>query len=389
VCLIAVVGIAALSACTVDTAVLATGFFVCHGDNDCGDGFGCLRAQPYGPDFCAPICDPEDTSSCDGICTRVVDSTRYEGLCLHGCGISNDGTASGCPAPELSCVRTGSGSDGVCHSARGCSSSADCAAGDLCLTEPAATIRQFLDLDIEADHFYCLPGSEPPTAATPTGTCPDGTWPAHFPVGFDPVTRERIEKLGCVAGCSAVNPRCPPAFGCLVTRPIVTGVGQTYCVPGFYGVPCTDDSNCLFGRCLETGYGLRYCTETCNDAARLGSCERLVEPRVVGGTMRLVCDPSQNGGAEGGVCVPEFGIGGACSPTTASAYTCADGLTCHEGRSAMGLAVSFCTQPCTTAADCPALFLPLDPVMPSYECNDAPEGGRFCWPADRGFDDEL
>ena len=60
----------ALGGCVVDRPdVIDEGFWACSTAEDCGPDQGCAEGNVYSRDFCRPACDPNDPSTCDGVCT--------------------------------------------------------------------------------------------------------------------------------------------------------------------------------------------------------------------------------------------------------------------------------------------------------------------------------
>jgi hypothetical protein len=117
-------------------------------------------------------------------------------------------------------------------------------------------------------------------------------------------------------------------------------------------VPCDDDSNCLLGRCLDTGVGGRFCTITCGVAERSPAvgCEGISQPIVdIGLRYRLECDESAGGGVDGGLCVPRYEIGSACTTPDSEALVCAEGLDCTTFGAADR---RYCTRFCATHEEC-------------------------------------
>jgi hypothetical protein len=188
---------------------------------------------------------------------------------------------------------------------------------------------------LRADNLYCVPAPEDPMACPPRSVHTDeifGTAPFEL----------------CLPLCDASDTRCPPAFGCL--RQLAFSA-ETPCLPGIYGIPCDDDTNCLLGRCVDTGAAGRFCTTTCNDAERIGlGCENISGIiNMIGLRWRLECDPEAGGGADGGLCVPRYEIGFPCTEPDSDVFACADGLTCTP----VGTGdVRICTKPCTMDGEC-------------------------------------
>ncbi|RLB57000.1 MAG: hypothetical protein DRJ42_01745 [Deltaproteobacteria bacterium] len=299
----------AFPGCTVDGSFLNTELFLCEVSSDCGSGWGCARATPYAPDFCAPNC----ASECDGVCVAQGEA----GACLSECRIHEDLTTSACPSEDYDCIRVSvEDDDGVCYPVDGCSTSAECSAEHECLTALVEGIG-IGGGGLRADNLYCVPVPDNPE------DCP----PRSIAVAF-PLSEDQVFPM-CLAVCDATDTRCPPAFGCLRHHVIL---GQAACFPGFYGIPCDDDTNCLQGRCIDTGVSGKFCTTTCDEALRVGfGCENISAPlNTFGLRYRLECDPSAPGGADGGgLCVPRYEIGFPCTTPESEAFVCAADLSCE------------------------------------------------------------
>lgn len=331
------------AACTVSPPeVLDEGFFACEVADDCGPGQGCAEGNVYSSDFCRPACDPDDPASCaNGVCTAA-------GACLERCLIEADGTATGCAGPDFTCVRTDAIRDvGVCYPVEGCSRTADCQseADAICLNDALGLPTSTTGLRF--DNLYCTatPDSE--------GRCAQGYLAFEFADpdgGRDRDGRPRTTTV-CYPPCdpSGGEPFCPPSttcfrgFGELVDSP-----SMPPCLPGVWGLPCEDDTQCLLGRCLNIGDGRRACTETCGDAERLvGNCGGLARfSEALGVGTRMEC--GQVEGAE--VCVPRFELLSLCDENLG----CVGGeeTECAPVETAAGTTVHVCVRFCVEAADC-------------------------------------
>jgi hypothetical protein len=323
----------AAGACTVDDGFLETERFPCSVAADCGERWGCVRAAPYASDFCAPDCE----ESCDGVCVVQGAST----LCLAGCRIRDDGTTTPCASDDLACVRVSAESDeGVCYPVDTCSEGGPtCPAGDLCLSTLAEAFGAGTG-GLRTDNLYCVPAPDAPLPGEPD-PCPARSFHSRTIL---PAATFQL----CLPLCDAFDTRCPPSFGCLRQIPLDVGA---ICLPGVFGIPCDDDTNCLRGRCMDTGDAGRFCTTSCEEAERIGlGCENIsLLLNAVGLRYRLECDPDANGGNAGGLCAPRYEIGFACTEPDSEAFACADGLSCMQPE---GFTAPFCTRPCSTNADC-------------------------------------
>lgn len=320
----------ALAGCQVDRSALSTRLFSCDVSSDCGDGWGCVRASPYATDFCATDCDAE---TCDGICA-VQGGAR---LCLRSCRIQGDGTTSECATEGLSCIRVSTESDdGVCYPVDACNTDADCPEDNLCLGTIAAAAGVS-----RTDNFYCVPR---PKA---DGSCPPRSVATDIGVG-GPL---------CLATCELSDTRCPPSFGCLTQLGLFSSGATVPCFPGFYGTPCDDDTNCLLGRCLDTGDSGKQCSISCEEATRLyGGCQNILSTGSISPFFSLECDPRLRSPERApeepadGLCTTHYGIGFPCVPAS-DAFPCSDGLSCTHFSSAAG-DLDLCTRRCLGDRQC-------------------------------------
>jgi hypothetical protein len=339
----------AVAGCSVDRTPLDTGLFPCATDSDCGEGWGCVRATPIAPDFCAPLCNG---AACDGICTGGENPQ-----CLRGCRINPDGSTSACPSNDFECVRTSVESDdGICYPVRTCNDHVECESSELCVSQ---VLRDRVSSgDTPFDHLYCVPSS---SGGSP---CPPG-----FKMGS-----QGPDPSLCLAGCTMSDRRCPPGFACLdvlqYVAPYFTGIDGPVCDIGTYGLSCEDDSNCFLGRCMDTGTAQQsVCTLSCNEAsARYGGCANMVSPNsLLGFFGTMECDPSLGG--DGGLCVLRYDIGfPGCTTDAGSAYECREGLYCHTF-DFVGGPVNVCTRDCTMDEECNPEGGP-NPADWRYSCID-------------------
>jgi hypothetical protein len=313
--------------CSVDDSFLDTELFVCEGPSDCADAWSCVRATPYAPDFCAPNC----AGDCDGVC--VVQGGIES--CLKGCRILDDNSTSECQSPDYDCIRVSAQQDdGICYPVTGCNASSDCEGNEECLTALAVAFG-IGGGGLRVDNLYCVPAPEDPAQCPPRSVHTDLILSPD--PGFDM----------CLPVCDATDTRCPPAFGCL--RQLAGMSGLAACIPGIYGIPCDDDTNCMLGSCIDTGSAGRFCTTTCDEAELLGlGCENISGTlNGLGLRYRLECDPAAGGGVDGGLCVPRYEIGVPCTEPESETFTYADGLEYV----ALG-AQRFCTKDCTADEQC-------------------------------------
>jgi len=257
---------------------IATGAEICDGiDNNCMDGVD---------EVCTPVGQP--CSASDECIGARCEDTPGGRICTQPCDPLRPGL--GCP-PGLYCAHAG-GCDGRCvvGTPGPGGDSVDCAA------------------DTDCGSLYCAdPGDGRPRCLTPC----------------------RGDDGMCLAGeaCAAL----PGVCGGCVPAAILSG-------PRGIGEPCTADSQCRSGSCLNDA-GVRYCTVACTDDAgcvegfhcRAGSCVR----------------------------GPRGGIGSGCIDNS----DCSEGGLCATRGDA-----SWCTAYCDTAP-CPA----------GFDCTDA-GGAQVCSP---------
>ncbi|MBW2460825.1 MAG: hypothetical protein JRH11_04210 [Deltaproteobacteria bacterium] len=331
-----------LSGCTVDGSFLNTELFLCDVSSDCGSGWTCARAAPYAPDFCAPDC----ASECDGVCVAQGEVEA----CLSDCRIQEDLTTSECPSADYDCIRVSAEDDnGVCYPVDGCTASADCGQDEECLTELVEDI--LLDVGgLRADNLYCVPTPDE------SGECPLRSFGVTFVISGDQ------EFPICVPVCDVVDTRCPPAFGCLRQ---LAGTDQGACIPGFYGIACEDDTNCLLGNCIDLGVAGKFCTTTCGEAQRIQfGCENISSAlNNFGLRYRLECDPAAGGGADGGLCVPRYEIGFPCTTPESEAFVCAADLSCEAVADG---GQKQCTKACSEDVQCNVLGRSRDNYCSSF-----------------------
>ncbi|NOY91834.1 MAG: hypothetical protein GXP55_11610 [Deltaproteobacteria bacterium] len=340
-----------LAGCRVDRGVLDEQLFSCDVASDCGPDWGCVRASPYASDFCASDCDAQ---SCDGICTQQNGAS----LCLRSCRIQADGSTSECPSEGLSCIRTSTETDdGVCYPVDSCNTDADCPDGGMCLGSIAAAVPGVT----RTDNFYCVPRPKP------DGTCPLRSVPTDIGVGGEL----------CLATCMSSDTRCPPSFGCLTQLGLFGSGSNIPCFPGFYGTPCDDDTNCLLGRCLDTGDSGRQCSIGCDEATRLyGGCDNLLSIGSISPSFSLECDASlATGDTPGGLCVTHYGVGFPCA-SGSDAFPCAEGLSCTRF-SAIAGDLYLCTKRCLGDRQCNSGEAPRNYCFAGY-CFPKGDAGARC-----------
>ena len=211
---------------------------------------------------------------------------------------------------------------------------------ELCLNDalglPASTGGQ----DLRFDNLYCT------ARADGEGRCPMGYLSFQFANGDGTVSSV------CYAPCEldGNGPWCPPSTTCFRGFGELVGSPDTPpCLPGVWGLPCEDDTQCLIGHCLTVGDGRRACTETCADAAAYGGCHGLSRYADFFGTpSRSTCESV--GDTE--VCVPRFDLLSLCSEQ----LDCVEPTitTCSEVDLGGGTRAHVCLRFCATADDCVA-----------------------------------
>ena len=332
----------------VESSFLDEELFLCAAPSDCGEGWGCVQETAYTPYFCAPDCNPD---SCDGACVGEVSEQ-----CIRGCFIGEDQTPGPCPTSDYSCVRTSADGDrGLCYPVQGCRTTEECGSEEVCLSE----LLEGSGAPV-SDNLYCVP-------APVQGRCPTGSVPALLDEETDPF---------CAARCSVGDTRCPPSFACLTQldrlAPLSPQIDGAVCSIAAYGLSCQDDSNCFYGRCIESGSAQgKICSMTCNEASRLaGGCEGLNKPYSLESLLyTLECDEAAPSADGSGACVARYSINfPGCTEDEGSAYQCASHLECRQ----IGFGgVRICTRSCTEDSECNE-GLGSDPRRWLYQCT--PQG---------------
>lgn len=353
-----------LAGCTVEyPGVLDDGFFACSSAEDCGPGQRCAEGNVYSVDFCRPACDQDDPSTCpDGVCTAV-------GACLDTCTIDADGNPSTCPGEEFTCVRTDAVRDtGVCYPVQGCSRTADCPSDgrvpQLCLND-ALGLPTTTTTELRFDNLYCT------GAPDPDGRCPTGY------LSFRVTNAAGRSRIVCYPPCAftrdgrPTSPYCPPAMTCF------RGVGDLLalpegapCVPGIWGLPCADDTQCLIGRCLPIGGGRRACTETCAWAeGHVGGCNGLEQlGAAFGVATQMTCEDV--GGGER-VCVPRYDLLSLCD----AQLDCVANVGCLEVPVSPTARAHICIRGCGTDEECAE---GTGGEVDDYQCIRTMSGGGLC-----------
>lgn len=345
----------AIVGCTVSRPRdLDTRLWTCESSAECLEGWSCADGNVLSEDYCRPRCDRRDPETCPGgICTRA-------GACLERCMLLGD-SASPCPDAQT-CVRTDLlGQEGVCVPAIGCSRSDECPAGTQCFNDALSLPAAIDGVEYASDHLYCV-------------AIPDASnrCPANY------LTIETSSEGGerfCLPRCDSTGARCPPDLTCLRELGYLFGhPGSSLCYPGYLGVPCDDDAQCMVGRCLEVAPGRRACTYECEEADRLfgragRGCAALEESsRTLRFDALVVACEMTDGGAR--VCVPRGTAGAPCNLDT----LCALGLECRLFEASGGEVVRLCSRDCTSARDCET------PGLPATAFCQRRAGGGSCVP---------
>lgn len=351
-----------LGGCAVQApSVLDDGFWACTTPSDCGDGWGCAEGNVYSADFCRPGCDRDDPSSCpDGVCTVT-------GACLRGCAIEDDGTAEVCPGDDFECVRIDAYRDeGVCYPVQSCSRTADCdrdgVVPQLCLNEALGLPSTTVGENIRFDNLYCT------AAPDRDGRCPTGY--LSFAISDEAGATRNVCFPPCRLGDE--GPFCPPATTCFRGFGELVGLPATPpCLPGFWGLPCEDDTQCLLGRCMPVGDGTRACTETCEDAEALaGGCGGLEQiGALFGVSTRMTCEDV----AGTQTCVPRYDLLSLCD----TQLDCAGGpdVQCAEVILGGDTRAHVCLRFCTDGDGC---YEDTGGAAEDYRCVQTPTGGGIC-----------
>ena len=250
--------------------------------------------------------------------------------------------------------------EGLCFPADGCTVSSDCPSGTACLNDvfqipPSLYVPGVIRASFESDQLYCT--------AVPEGD--------RCPVGYVYIAPlNDAQPATCLPSCDAPA-RCPPLFSC--TRGIgdlLNVVNDDICIPGFWGLPCEDDTQCLLGRCLDVG-GTRACTETCTHAQEISTlgCSLLE----VGSTLGIAnfvytCDEAAD------VCVPAVTPGGICNEATRCLAGACSTVPLGGGE------VDLCLVGCRGDADCALNALPVGRRDDYYCLMGAGAGAGVCFP---------
>jgi hypothetical protein len=269
----------------------------------CSPGETCLQevipASAHPPDICVPNCDSHLRCPPNFLCYRKVSTPIAPTVCIPGllgftCEDDMDCMLGGC-------VNNGAGYK-VCTT--GCASDAEC--------------RTF---DGEQGKFLCVKNLAAPDNP---GLCqtPDAYRGSICKVTSDCTVRNpdeictRISPTDadgtCLIACDA-DGRCPPRAGiphtCIPSDVSASGV----CFPGYFGLPCREDGNCIDDlTCHPTVPGApEICTRACSTTA---DCRA---SRWIGGDGW--CSPL-------GICLPLLGDGDDCSA----------GESCRSGRCLAG-----------------------------------------------------
>jgi hypothetical protein len=318
--------------CTVERpGDLTTRPWSCEVETDCLDGWGCADGNVLGSDFCRPSCEPGQPSSCEGgICTRT-------GECLARCTILGDAT-SACPTGQ-SCIRTDLlGSEGLCFPTESCSRADECEEGTRCFNDAFGLPPAIPGVEYASDHLWCV-------------AVPDASDRCATGYLLVPSIGDETESF-CLPRCDSDGSRCPPSTTCLARLGFLFGQPATSpCYPGYWGLPCDDDAQCILGSCRDVGAGRRACTFTCEEADRtfgqVGTGCAVLEESA--GALRLdaltyACEDVVGER----VCVPRGRAGASCNAD----MLCAAGLECRAFRAGDGNVLTFCSRDCATDAEC-------------------------------------
>jgi hypothetical protein len=279
------------------------------GGANCGAGQSCLpklvTAAAHPPDICVPNCDSHDRCPPNHFCFSKLSGSGSPHICLPGllgflCESDVDCIVGKCVSDEepdealrlnLCSVPCGNDDDCqkfdsdqgkfVCQLSRGQCSTPDAYRGARCYT----------DADCTRDEGTSCVFSSKPTLPTDQGTC---------------------------SRLCATDATCTPRGGfghvCLAFTVARDGTSKPGCYPGYFGLPCTSDDNCVgenIGCRIVGGGAPTICTALCQTDA---DCEA---NRWTAG--QSFCTNS--------VCVPKFGAGKPCQ----AADQCQSGVCTAQG----------------------------------------------------------
>jgi hypothetical protein len=247
----------------------------------CSPGESCLRdlipVESNPPDICVPNCDSNLHCPPAHFCYRKVSGPAAPNICIPGLlGFACEATID-CMMGE--CMPTGAGHLKLCTTA--CGNDADCSKYD-------GQQGQFL---CNENHVCTTPDAFRGAVCNVDSDCDQGLQCAFL--SADSATGTCLPPCGADGSCS---PRGGVPTTCI---PRADGKGAV-CYPGYFGIPCGDDSNCLPGlTCRALGMGQpSICSNLCADDSdcqknrwsATGFCQQLPTGAV------QVCLPPKNAG---------------------------------------------------------------------------------------------
>jgi len=233
-----------------------------HGGSSCGPGQSCLpllvTPAAHPPDICVPNCDAQDRCPPNHFCFSKLSGPGSPHICLPGllgflCETDIDCMVGKCLSDEEpdELLRLN-----LCSVP--CSNDADCAHFDSdqgkfvcelgrgqCSTPDAYRgARCFTDADCTRDEGTVCVFSSLPTMPTDQGTC---------------------SRL-CPGGTGPCTPRGGFGHVCLSFTVGRDGTSKPGCYPGYFGLPCTADDQCVGENMKCKGVGdtsPKFCTTLC------------------------------------------------------------------------------------------------------------------------------
>jgi hypothetical protein len=260
------------------------GFTQCRVDTTIDDrAWPCTRAAECGTkdgepmacwrNYCMPTCTPvPDPDRRDFVCLEAGARGELQGVRLEKCVPYSDGSAvpvvdeGGC-GPGFQCYRTDLIlNEGVCVPFNVCTKDSECPGEARTYCASVILEERLADAiarrpGVFTDHLLCVDTAcrqdDEGGVENPGLQCPEGEeclGEAYSLEGND------LPDI-CVPHCDA-NRRCLPNFAC-ATSAFAKGT-NTICVPGFPGVRCERDIDCIVAKCEETGVEFAMCTIPCD-----------------------------------------------------------------------------------------------------------------------------
>jgi hypothetical protein len=236
------------------------------GGASCAPGQSCLPKlvgpEAFPPDICVPNCDAQDRCPPNHFCFSKLSGSGSPHICLPGllgflCESDIDCVVGKCisddepdEALRLKLCTVPCTTDAECEAWDSDQGKFVCIAGRCATPDAYRGTRCYTDADCTRDEGTSCVFSSAPTLPTHQGTCsrlcpPDGM--------------------------------CTPRGGfghvCLPITVDRSGASKPGCYPGYFGLPCTNDDNCVGGMlCRSPGGGApSICTTLCQTSADCGS----------------------------------------------------------------------------------------------------------------------